>query len=270
MNAQAILAQIDVFKDQVAQAADKRQLSQLAERLTALLNAHFPEAKETQTAILLTSEMHDLRQREMLGVMNATDDRVARNQWVYKFLNLIEAAKTMVEDQTRQPASDQAPQGGPQPHDATPLKLFLSYAKADAELKERLDNHLTALKRGNLIDVWSDEQVLAGHDWGEAAKTNIQEADIVLLLVSASFIASEHIWKSEVEKAMSRRSEGVIIVPVALKPVDWGGLPFAGLQGLPRSQKPVTTYNDLDLGLLEVARGVREVVEYVREQKQAR
>jgi hypothetical protein len=89
----------------------------------------------------------------------------------------------------------------------------------------------------------------------------------VLLLVSASFIASEHIWKSEVEKAMARRSQGVIVVPVALKPVDWEGLPFAGLQGLPRSGKPVTTYDDLDLGLLEVAKGVREVVEYVHRQK---
>jgi hypothetical protein len=98
------------------------------------------------------------------------------------------------------------------------------------------------------------------------AKSNIQDADIILLLVSASFIASEHIWKSEVEKAMARRPEGIIVVPVALKPVDWEGLPFAGLQGLPRSGKAVTAHEDLDVGLLEVARGVREVVEYVRQQ----
>ncbi|MCR9052297.1 MAG: TIR domain-containing protein [Phaeodactylibacter xiamenensis] len=264
MNPQAILEQIDLFKDSVATAADNRQLSQLSERLTALLNAHFPDAAETQIAILLTGEMHELRHREMKGVISNADRSLARNQWVDKFLNLLGDAKNMVANNQSGKQSDAAttPESTP-----APLRLFLSYAEADQDLKNRLDNHLTALKRGNLIDLWSDEQVLAGHDWGAETKRNIQDADIVLLLVSASFIASEHIWKSEVEKALARRREGVIVVPVALKPVDWEGLPFAGLQGLPRSGKPVTTYNDLDLGLLEVAKGVREVVEYVHRQK---
>lgn len=267
MNPQAILKQIDVFRDSVATAADNKQLSQLSERLTALLNAHFPEDSETQTAILLTSEMHDLRKREMKGIIADSDRRLIRNQWTNKFLNLLDAAKIMVANggSTSQSGAN-GNQDSPAPT-AVPLKLFLSYADADEELKNRLDNHLTALKRGNLIDVWSDAQVIAGQDWGVEAKSNIQDADIILLLVSASFIASEHIWKSEVEKAMARRAEGIIVVPVALKPVDWEGLPFAGLQGLPRSGKAVTTYEDLDVGLLEVARGVREVVEYVRQQK---
>ncbi|WP_282779825.1 TIR domain-containing protein [Phaeodactylibacter xiamenensis] len=264
MNPQAILKQIDLFKDSVATAADNRQLSQLSERLTALLNAHFPDAAETQIAILLTGEMHELRHREMKGVISNADRSLARNQWVDKFLNLLGDAKVMVANGGTDAQSDATDQPKAT---AVPLKLFLSYAEADEDLKKRLDNHLTALKRGNLIDLWSDEQVLAGHDWGAETKRNIQDADIVLLLVSASFIASEHIWKSEVEKAMARRREGVIVVPVALKPVDWEGLPFAGLQGLPRSGKPVTTYDDLDLGLLEVAKGVREVVEYVHRQK---
>ncbi|MEQ8705095.1 MAG: TIR domain-containing protein [Phaeodactylibacter sp.] len=267
MNPHAILKQIDVFRDSIATASDNRQLSQLSERLTALLNAHFPDASETHSAILLTSEMHDLKQREMKGIIGASEGRLARNQWTDKFLNLLIAAKLMVANESGEnPKDPSIPQSGPVRAEA-PLKLFLSYAETDQELKNRLDNHLTALKRGNLIDVWSDEQVIAGQDWGQEAKNKIEDADIVLLLVSASFIASEHIWKSAVEKAMARRAEGVIVVPVALKPVDGEGLPFAGLQGLPRSGKPVTSYDDLDLGLLEVAKGVREVVEYVRQQK---
>ena len=261
MNPQAILKQIDVFKDSVATAGDNRQLSQLSERLTALLNAHFPEAAETQTAILMTSEMHNLRQQEMNGIISNADGNLARNKWTYKFLNLLDAAKTMV---TELGAKGEEEQAGTS---EKPLKLILSYAASDQELKQRLDGHLTALKRGNLIDVWSYEQVVAGQEWGVVARNNVQDADIILLLVSASFLASEHIWKSEVEKAMERRASGVIVVPGALKPVDWEGLPFAGLQGLPRSGNPVTAYEDIDLGLFEVAKGVREVVDYVRRGK---
>lgn len=261
MNPKAILQQIDVFKDSVATAGDSRELSRLSERLTALLNAHFPDATETQIAILLTGEMHELRQRELKGVISDADRSLARNQWVDKFLNLLAEAKAMVAANS---APDQTQNGASAPG---PIKLFLSYAAADKDLKQRLDNHLTALKRGNLIDVWSDEEVMPGKDWGAETKRNIQHADIVLLLVSAGFLASERIWKSEVEKAMERRAQGVIVVPVALKPVDWEGLPFAKLQGLPRSGKPVTTYDDPEVGLLEVARGVREAVEYVRKQR---
>lgn len=136
------------------------------------------------------------------------------------------------------------------------FKFFFFYVEVDEDFKKWFDNYLIVLKWGNLIDLWSDEQVLAGYDWGVEIKCNIQDVDIVLLFVSVSFIVLEYIWKLEVEKVMVCCREGVIVVFVVFKFVDWEGLFFVGFQGLFCFGKFVMIYDDLDLGLLEVVKGV--------------
>jgi hypothetical protein len=257
-------SQIDDIKAGVAKASSKRALNQLAERLSALLNEHCPDESWAQAAILLASEMQELQSREMMGLMTTGEDRVARNKWVYNFLNLLAQARQWtpsselpepVEVETEVGEQDVAPKRA-----EGALRVFLSYHESDAALKQQLDSHLIALKRGQLIEVWSDEEIKLGQDMSEATRKQLQRADVVLLLVSASFIACDEIWKTEVEQAMARREQGTIVVPISLRPCDWEGLPFAKLQGLPRSGQPITSYPDLDLAFMEVARELRALV----------
>ena len=67
------------------------------------------------------------------------------------------------------------------------VKVFTSYARKDAELKEELDIHLAMVKRDPAVDVWSDEDIEVGSEWDDSIKTNLKEADIILLLVSPRF-----------------------------------------------------------------------------------
>ena len=94
--------------------------------------------------------MHELRHREMKGVISNADRSLARNQWVDKFLNLLGDAKVMVANGGTDAQSDATDQPKAT---AVPLKLFLSYAEADEDLKKRLDNHLatTGARRPNAI-----------------------------------------------------------------------------------------------------------------------
>jgi len=78
------------------------------------------------------------------------------------------------------------------------VKVFISYSHEDKELHERLDNHLSTLKRSGEITIWRDQQILPGNNWSSQIKTRLKEADVILLLVSASFLASQYCWEEEV------------------------------------------------------------------------
>ncbi|MEK7256934.1 MAG: toll/interleukin-1 receptor domain-containing protein, partial [Bacteroidota bacterium] len=142
------------------------------------------------------------------------------------------------------------------------FNIFLSYSHQDEALKDRLHVFLAPLRRSGKIAVWHDRQILPGQEWDTAIKQEVATADLVLLLVSPDFLASDYIWQHEISKAMERheRREATVI-PVFLKPCDWREMPFARVQGLPRNARPVTQFANQDEAFLEIVQGIRRVLD---------
>ena len=69
--------------------------------------------------------------------------------------------------------------------------MFMTDAHAD-EVAADLGVHLSALGREGLIDARTDRNISAGQEWAGSIDANLEQAAIVLLLVSASFLASTH------------------------------------------------------------------------------
>lgn len=112
------------------------------------------------------------------------------------------------------------------------------------------------------MQAWHDRQIEAGDLWKQAIDRNLQEADIILLLISADFLASDYCFDIEMKTALERHAAGeALVVPVILRPVDWQATPFSKLQALPRDGKPVTTFENLDIALQQVATGIRAAIE---------
>ncbi|HRJ16989.1 MAG TPA: toll/interleukin-1 receptor domain-containing protein, partial [Saprospiraceae bacterium] len=143
------------------------------------------------------------------------------------------------------------------------LNVFISYSHKDEDFKEALDTHLTMLKRSDKIAAWNDRAILPGTEWDAEIKHQLEEAHIILLLVSANFIASQYIWKHELARAMERHEQReASIIPIFIKYCDWKGGPFDKLQGLPKDAKPVGRA-DNDMAWREVAQGVKAVAEAI-------
>lgn len=141
------------------------------------------------------------------------------------------------------------------------LNVFISYAHKDEAFKEALDTHLTMLKRSDKIATWNDRAILAGTEWDDEIKEQLEQAQIIILLVSASFLASKYIWENELTLAMEwHKRKEVRIVPVFIKPCDWKDAPFGSVQGLPRDAKPVGD-PDNDEAWVGVAKGIRDLVD---------
>jgi hypothetical protein len=142
------------------------------------------------------------------------------------------------------------------------LKLFCSYSHRDESLWVELSKHLKLLERQGLVATWYDRQIGAGNLWRQAIDQNLREADIILLLISADFLASDYCFDIEMKTALERHAaDEALVVPVILRPVDWRGTPFRELQSLPRDGKPVTTFTNPDVAFEQVATGLRTAVE---------
>jgi len=140
-------------------------------------------------------------------------------------------------------------------------ELFYSYAHEDEKLRVELEKHLSLLERQGLLRGWHDRKIEPGSNWDEEIDDRLRRADVILLLVSADFMASDYIWGKELEVAMERHDAGdARVIPVILRPVDWATAPFARLQALPRDGKPVVSWPSRDEAFLDVARGIRLVL----------
>ncbi|CAN5906184.1 hypothetical protein BH20PSE1_BH20PSE1_14280 [soil metagenome] len=145
-----------------------------------------------------------------------------------------------------------------------PIHLFYSYSHKDEKLRNQLETHLALLRRQGLIHQWHDRRIGAGQEWAGAIDVNLESAQIILLLVSADFIASDYCYEKEMARAIERHEAGEArVIPVILRAVDWKDAPFAKLQALPKDGKPVTAWADRDAAWLDVAQGIRKAVEAV-------
>lgn len=143
-----------------------------------------------------------------------------------------------------------------------PRRLFISYSHRDEELRDDLVKHLTSLKREGLIEIWHDRDLTPGTNIDDAISDRLASADIVLILVSPDFIASEYCYSTEMRKAMGRFSWGeCLVVPIILRPVDWHNTPFAKLLALPTDGKPITMWDNRDQAFTQVVDGIRRLVQ---------
>ena len=140
--------------------------------------------------------------------------------------------------------------------------VFMSYSHKDEELRKKLEKHLSSLHREGAIESWHDRRIGPGEEIHSQISAQLDAADIILLLVSSDFIASDYCYNREMMRAMERHQEGSArVIPVILRPCDWQASPFGHLNAVPTDGKPVTKHLTLDDGLLEVARAVRQAVE---------
>jgi TIR domain-containing protein len=143
-------------------------------------------------------------------------------------------------------------------------RIFISYAHADEELKTELDKYLKVLKRSGKIESWNDRELIAGQEWDDVIMSELAKANVILLLISVDFNASDFIWDKELAAALKRHEEGTAhVVPIILRKCEWSTLPYAKLQALPRNGQPVTEYANRDDAFTEVSAGIRRLVDSI-------
>ncbi len=157
-----------------------------------------------------------------------------------------------------------------------PLLLFYSYSHKDEALREELQTCLMFLEHKKVIRSWTDRAIRPGEPWDPAILEHLRTSDVILLLVSNDFIASQYIFEHELQVAMEAHERGTsVVVPIMLRPTplepgDADTFPFLKLQGLPKDLKPVTEWPDRDSAWRNVGIGIRRVVDDLHARRQAK
>ncbi len=143
-----------------------------------------------------------------------------------------------------------------------PVEIFCSYSHKDEKLRKELEKHLAVLQRQNVVTIWHDRAIMPGESISEEIDEHLNRADIILALFSPDFIASDYCYQIEMKTALERHDANEArVVPIILRPCDWGKTPFSRLLALPQDGKPVTAWRSRDEAFTNVASGLWKTIE---------
>ncbi|WP_082829669.1 toll/interleukin-1 receptor domain-containing protein [Ectothiorhodospira sp. BSL-9] len=145
-------------------------------------------------------------------------------------------------------------------------KLFFSYSHKDEEMRNELETHLALLRRQGAISSWHDRRITAGSDFGQVISNELENSQIILLLVSAHFLASDYCYEKEMARAIEQHENGSsIVIPVIVHPCDWHSAPFGNLRATPTDGKAISMFANPHEAFSIVAKDVRNAAEAVQE-----
>lgn len=145
------------------------------------------------------------------------------------------------------------------------VEVFFSYAAADEVLGNELVKHLKLLERNKVLEVWHGRKILPGRDWEREVSAHLEKADIILLLISADFMASDYLYGKEMLRAIERHNaKEAYVIPIILRPFAWEDSPFGHFGVLPDNQIPCTQWEDINAAFLNVTRGLKNVIRAIK------
>lgn len=145
------------------------------------------------------------------------------------------------------------------------MSVFFSYSHIDEELRNELEVHLAMLKREGLIEAWHDRRIGAGKELHDDISEHLDSAQVILLLVSPYFLASDYCYNVEMKRALERHlGSEARVIPIILHPCDWTGAPFASLRATPQDGKPISKFPNIHDAFLAVTQDIRAAIAELR------
>lgn len=143
-------------------------------------------------------------------------------------------------------------------------RVFISYSHKDEELRDQLEVQLAILKRQGLIETWHDRRMLAGDRFDWTISEELDAADVILLLVSSDFLASDYCYKIEKGRALERHREGTArLISVILRPCDWKHTDLSQYIVTPTDGRSVTLWPNRDEAFLNVTDSIRHAIDEI-------
>lgn len=139
-----------------------------------------------------------------------------------------------------------------------PAQLYVCFSREDEALTMELLRGLRLLERASFVVVLQHD--LATNPHTEKAAL-IQQADIILLMLSPAFLSSEEFHNEDMPWALREHERrDAVLVPLLLRPTDWKFLPLATLQVMPENGVPITRWSDRDEAWQQVSLELRRLI----------
>ena len=147
-----------------------------------------------------------------------------------------------------------------QPNQTFPLSLSCFAAPEDQGLLERWETHLLPLQQAQQLTFWSEQHLSAGTLREQELLAHLEQADVIILLLSADFFASSECLTLMKQALRRRRKEEIVVVPLLLRSSAWQESPLGTLNCLPTNGVPVTQWPNQDEALHSCVQSIREIL----------
>jgi small GTP-binding protein len=158
-----------------------------------------------------------------------------------------------------------------------PIHIFISYSKHDKEpFRIKMERCLKNISRDRELPLvcWHDECLLSGGLVHDDILEQLERADIVVLLLSPDFIATDYCFDRELPKALQRyeQKQNVVIPVVIRETPGWmnykiGNRKLGDLTALPTKGVPMEDWPSHDKFWGNVEQGIRERVRELIEKR---
>jgi hypothetical protein len=222
-------------------------------------------------AIMLRGRLSSLERNNNMGMIDFSDYSREINRINFSILSLLDSDDLQLPkqapEQTPTNNTTNAERATPKTATNRPPKVFVSYAHDDTAMLRDMEAMLKILERKGDIDIWTDKEILPGQNWSQDINDKLLNADIIFLMLSASFLNSDYIWRNEMQLALKNGRDGkAVVIPIILRPCLWKEVEgLSQLQALPMTDEgrlqPITKWADKDEAWVKVAEGVKKVIE---------
>lgn len=137
-----------------------------------------------------------------------------------------------------------------------PKKVFLSYSHKRIEDAKDLKTACAVLELNGQIEFWYDQNIKAGAEWKNEIGEKLEQADIIILLLSKEFWASKFIRENELPLVEKRQTMGAKVLCVMLSHNQFKKTRWTELQAVPQLNgrlTPISDWPDKDHAWDEVA-----------------
>lgn len=140
------------------------------------------------------------------------------------------------------------------------INLFISYAHEDAEYLAQLKKYLNEKFCPN-VKVWDDGAIRSGVAWDDEIKKHLNQAQIVLFLISQDFLLSDYIEKVELKTAFEKHeSKAGRVIPIFTRPCTLDNYPqLTALQGMPKGKFLAEMGKDVDAQYVQIQREINDI-----------
>lgn len=146
------------------------------------------------------------------------------------------------------------------------MKMFISYTHADSLYLELFKKHLVTLERNKLLSTWCDQEIIAGDKLDDTIKINIENADIVVFLISVDFLNSFYCYEKELVAVINNlENYKQKIVPIIVRDCDWHDGAIDNYKCITVSDKPVSSHPNSDTAWLSVIKDIKKLLESIKD-----
>ncbi|SDH55722.1 toll/interleukin-1 receptor domain-containing protein [Mucilaginibacter gossypii] len=141
------------------------------------------------------------------------------------------------------------------------INLFISYSHEDERHLKQLRTFLSDRNCPN-IRIWDDGKIEPGAEWDAEIKNRLDEAHIVLLLITQTFLNSRYINNVELNTALENLDKKKTrVVPIFVKDCFLEPYPqITRLQGLPDNKRFLSTLGDAaDREYVQIVKKINEI-----------